>query len=106
MPSLKELRMSEWRAVPTMAVRAPRALRFRMRRLFNEVWCRLLSVAVLTLCLSWWDGSVKALMQSLWSSRMVHQDERSVEEYGPVANRMGGARGSIVYITQYGGRSA
>ena len=37
MSSLGELRMSEWRAVPTIAVRAPRDLAFRMRRLYTEV---------------------------------------------------------------------
>ena len=37
MPSLGELRMREWRAVPTIAVRAPRALAVRMRRLYSEV---------------------------------------------------------------------
>jgi hypothetical protein len=36
MPSLGELRMSEWRAVPTLAVRAPRVLALRIRRLYNE----------------------------------------------------------------------
>jgi hypothetical protein len=37
MPSLGELRMCEWRAVPTIAVRAPRALAVSMRRLYSEV---------------------------------------------------------------------
>ncbi len=37
MPSLGELRMREWRAVPTIAVRAPRALAVRIRRLYNDV---------------------------------------------------------------------
>ncbi len=37
MPSVGELRMREWRAVPTLAVRAPRALALRIRRLYNEV---------------------------------------------------------------------
>ena len=37
MPSLRELRMCEWRAVPTLAVRAPRALALRMSRLYSEV---------------------------------------------------------------------
>ncbi len=36
-PSLGELRMREWRAVPSLAVRAPRALAVRMRRLYSEV---------------------------------------------------------------------
>ncbi len=36
-PSLRELRTREWRAVPTLAVRAPRALAVRMRRLYSEV---------------------------------------------------------------------
>ncbi len=36
-PSLGELRMREWRAVPTLAVRAPRALAVRMRRLYSEM---------------------------------------------------------------------
>ncbi len=36
-PSLGELRMCEWRAVPTLAVRAPRGLALRIRRLYNEV---------------------------------------------------------------------
>ncbi len=36
-PSLGELRMLEWRAVPTLAVRAPRALAVRMRRLYSDV---------------------------------------------------------------------
>ena len=35
--SLGELRMRECRAVPTIAVRAPRALAVRMRRLYSEV---------------------------------------------------------------------
>ena len=37
MPSLGELRMREWRAVPTIAVRALRALAMRMRRMYSEV---------------------------------------------------------------------
>jgi len=37
MPSLGELRMRAWRAVPTIAVRAPRDLAVRMRRLYSEV---------------------------------------------------------------------
>ncbi len=37
MPSLDDLRMREWRAVPTVAVRAPQALAVRMRRLYSEV---------------------------------------------------------------------
>ncbi len=40
MPSLEELRMlymCEWRAVPTIAVRAPRALAIRMRHMYSEV---------------------------------------------------------------------
>ena len=37
MPSLGELRMREWRAVPTIAVRAPQALAVRMRRSYSEV---------------------------------------------------------------------
>ena len=37
MLSLGELRMQEWRAVPTIAVRAPRALAVSMRRLYSEV---------------------------------------------------------------------
>jgi hypothetical protein len=36
-PSLGELRMREWRAVPMLAVRAPRALAVRMRRMYSEV---------------------------------------------------------------------
>ncbi len=36
-PSLGELRMREWRAVPTLAVRAPRALAARTRRLYSDV---------------------------------------------------------------------
>ena len=56
MPSLGELRMREWRAVPTLAVRAPRVLALRMRRLYSEVWWRLLSVAVRTFCLSCLEG--------------------------------------------------
>ncbi len=56
MPSLGELRMREWRAVPTLAVRAPMALALMMRRLYNEVWCRLLSVAERTFCLSYLEG--------------------------------------------------
>ncbi len=51
MPSVGELRMREWRAVPTLAVRAPREA-LRMRRLYSEVWWRLLIVAVRTFCLS------------------------------------------------------
>ena len=42
MSSLRELRMRERRAVPTIAVRAPRALAVSMRRLYSEVWRRLL----------------------------------------------------------------
>ena len=56
MPSLGELRMREWRAVPTITVRAPRALALRMRRLYSEVWWRLLRVAVRTFCLSCLEG--------------------------------------------------
>ncbi len=56
MPSLEELRMCEWRAVPTLAVRAPRVLALRIGRLYNEVWWRLLSVAVRTFCLSCLEG--------------------------------------------------
>ena len=56
MPSVGELRMREWRAVPTLAVRAPWALALRMRRLYSEVWWRLLSVAVRTFCLSCLEG--------------------------------------------------
>ncbi len=37
MPSLDELRMREWRAVLAIAVRAPRALVVRMRRLYSEM---------------------------------------------------------------------
>ncbi len=37
MRSLGELRMREWRAVPTLAVRAPRDLAVRMRRVYSEV---------------------------------------------------------------------
>ena len=37
MPSLGELRMREWRAVPTIVVRAPRALAVKMRRMYSEV---------------------------------------------------------------------
>ncbi len=49
---------------------------------------------------------MKACMHSLSSSGMVHQGWRSVAESGHVANRMGGVDGVLVYITQYGGRSA
>ncbi len=49
---------------------------------------------------------MKACMHSLSSSGMVHQGWRSVAESGPVANWMGGVCGVLVYITQYGGRSA
>ncbi len=37
MPSLGELRIRECRAVPTIAVRAPRALAVSMKRLYSEV---------------------------------------------------------------------
>jgi hypothetical protein len=37
MPLLGELRMREWRAVHTIAVRAPRALAVRIRRLYSEM---------------------------------------------------------------------
>ncbi len=37
MPLLGELRMCERRAVPTIAVRASRALAVRMRRLYGEM---------------------------------------------------------------------
>ena len=56
MPSLGELRMCEWRVVPTLAVRAPQALALRTRRLYNEVWWRLMSVAVRTFCLGCLEG--------------------------------------------------
>ena len=56
MPSVGELRMREWRAVPTLAVRAPWALALRMRRMYSEVWWRLLSVAMRTFCLSCLEG--------------------------------------------------
>ncbi len=49
---------------------------------------------------------MKACMHSLSSSGMVHQGWCSVAESGPAANRMGGVGGVLVYITQYGGRSA
>ena len=49
---------------------------------------------------------MKACMHSLSSSGMVHQGWRIVAESGHVANRMGGVGGVLVYITQYGGRSA
>ncbi len=49
---------------------------------------------------------MKACMHSLSSFGMVHQGWRSVAESGPVANRMGGVGVILVYITQYGGRSA
>ncbi len=49
---------------------------------------------------------MKACMHSLSSSGMVHQGWRSVAESGPMASRMGGVGGVLVYITQYGGRSA
>ncbi len=55
-PSLAELRVREWRAVPTLAVRVPRALALRMRRLYSEVWWRLLSVAKRTFCPSCLEG--------------------------------------------------
>ncbi len=45
-------------------------------------------------------------MHSLSSSEMVHQGWRSAAESGPMANRMGGVGGVLVYITHYGGRSA
>ena len=86
MPSVGELRMREWRAVPTLAVRAPRALAVRMRRLYNEVWWRLLSVVERTFCLSCLEGWVKACMHSLSLSGMAHQGWRSVAEWGPVAS--------------------
>ena len=53
MPSVGELRMREWRAVPTLAVRAPWALALS---LYSEVWWRLLSVAVRTFFLSCLEG--------------------------------------------------
>ena len=37
MPLLGELRMREWRAVPTITVRAPQALFVRVRRMYSEV---------------------------------------------------------------------
>ena len=49
---------------------------------------------------------MKACMHSLSFSGMVHQGWRSVAERGPVANWMGGVRVVLVYMTQYGGRSA
>ncbi len=49
---------------------------------------------------------MKACMHSLSSSGMVHQGWRSVAESGPMANRMGGVGGVLVYITQCGGRLA
>ncbi len=49
---------------------------------------------------------MKACMHCISSSGMVHQGWRSVAESGPVANYMGGVSGVLVYITQYGGRSA
>ncbi len=49
---------------------------------------------------------MKACMHNLSSCGMVHQGERSVAECGPVANRMEGAGGLLVYITEYVGRSA
>jgi len=49
---------------------------------------------------------VNAYMHSLSSSGMVHQGCRSVAESGPVATRMGGAGGVLVYIIQYVGLSA
>ncbi len=45
-------------------------------------------------------------MHSLSSSGMVRHGWRSVAESGLVANSMGGVGGVLVYITQYGGRSA
>ena len=45
-------------------------------------------------------------MHSLSFSGMVHHGWRSVAERGPVANWMGGVSGVLVYMTQYGGRSA
>ncbi len=98
--------MCEWRAVPTLAVRAPRALALRIRLMYNEVWWRLLSVAARNFCLSCLEGRVKACMHSLSSFGMVHQGWRSVAESGLLTNRMGGVAGVLVYITQYGGRSA
>ena len=89
--------MCEWRAVPTLAVRSPRALALRIRRLYSEVWWRLLSVAVRNFCLSCFKGWVKACMHSLSSSGMVHQGWRSVVESGPVANRMGGVGGILAF---------
>ena len=100
MPSLGELRMCEWRAVPTLAVRAPRALALRMRRLYSEVWWRLLSVDVRTFCLSCLEGWVKACMHSLSFSGMVHQGWRSVAERGPVENCTRGMDEFLVYMTQ------
>jgi hypothetical protein len=49
---------------------------------------------------------MNACMHSLPFSGMVHQGRRSVVESGHVANWMGGAGDVLVYITQYGGRSA
>ena len=49
---------------------------------------------------------MKACMHSLSSSGMVHHSWRSVAESGHVANRMEDVGGVLVYITQYGGRSA
>ena len=49
---------------------------------------------------------MKACMHSLSSSGIVHQDWHCVTESGPVASRMGGVGGVLVYIIQSGGRSA
>ena len=46
---------------------------------------------------------VKACMQRLSSSGIVHHGGRSVDECGPVAREIGGVVGLLMYITQNGG---
>ena len=49
---------------------------------------------------------MKACMHRLSSSGMVHHGGRRVAECGPVASKIGGVVGLLVYMTQNGGLSA
>ncbi len=71
-----------------------------------EVWCRLRRVAALTLCLSCYEGRVKARICKRLASGIVHHGGWRIACLGPVARAGVGVGGSAVYMTQNGGRGA
>ncbi len=92
--------------MPTVFVRAPWFFALRMSRMQRDVWCRLRRDAFLTLKRIWLENLVKACMNHLSSSGMVHHGGHRVVECGLVASEIGGMVGLLVYITQNSGLSA